>query len=241
MSNRYTGGNKIAKRLLTGPEYEEECARILRNSGYKDIRFTKATGDQGLDITAVKNGVRYGIQCKYYVGHPVGNKAVQEAYAGSGYYGCDRAVVMTNSTFTSGAVELAEELGVELWDNMEPGPGSYHQRLIRIAGEMEIILGIIFFIKMYFAGNTGQGISAGVSAAAAVAGAGIITGLAAVFNFRLPFLIFVCSVLSLAEGIIFISAGEVFMAACFIAAGLFEAAVLIILILRQMKPSDQQE
>lgn len=66
-------------------------------------------------MIAYKNGEKYGIQCKYYT-HTVGNKAVQEAYSGAGFYDCDHAVVMTNSTFSRAARELAEKLDVELME-----------------------------------------------------------------------------------------------------------------------------
>lgn len=47
---------------------------------------------------------------------PVGNNAVQEAFAGKSFYVCHVAVVMTNSTFTDSARQLASQLGVILWD-----------------------------------------------------------------------------------------------------------------------------
>ena len=50
----------------------------------------------------------------------MGNKAVQEVYAAAAFYGCDCAAVMTNNTFTKGARELAESLGVELMPGIEP-------------------------------------------------------------------------------------------------------------------------
>ena len=59
--------------------------------------------------------LKYGIQCKNYTGK-IGNTAVQEAYAGKSFYDCDIAVVLTNSTFTKSAVQLAESIGVMLWD-----------------------------------------------------------------------------------------------------------------------------
>jgi restriction system protein len=68
-----------------------------------------------VDITATKGGVNYAFQCKRYVS-PVGVKAVQEVFAGSRKYGADRAVVVTNSTYTPNAKTLANDLGVTLWD-----------------------------------------------------------------------------------------------------------------------------
>jgi HJR/Mrr/RecB family endonuclease len=68
----------------------------------------------------------YAIQCKNYAGH-IPNKAVQEAYAGARFYGCDVPVVLTNSYFYPSATELGDEIGVELWDR------DTLKRLIRIA------------------------------------------------------------------------------------------------------------
>lgn len=102
---------------MDGHEYEHACAQYLKRTGFTNVQVTKASGDQGIDVIATK-GKKYGIQCKYYTGN-VGNKAVQEAYAGAKFYGCDVAVVMTNSTFTKSAKELAEKLGVELWEKKE--------------------------------------------------------------------------------------------------------------------------
>ena len=103
---------------MTGLEFEEYCVDVLRSNGYTDVKITKASGDQGIDILATKGVLRYAVQCKYY-SSSVGNSAVQEAYAGMTFYDCDVAMVMTNSTFTRGAEELAESIGVELWENVE--------------------------------------------------------------------------------------------------------------------------
>ncbi len=99
---------------MTGLEYEERCARRLRRCGFSGVTLTGGSGDQGVDILCKRKGVRYAVQCKYYR-RPVGNHAVQEAYTGAAYYGCDYAVVLTNSTFTPAAEELAESTGVLLW------------------------------------------------------------------------------------------------------------------------------
>lgn len=100
---------------MSGVEFERFCMRVLEANGYSDIEDTKATGDQGLDILATRDGVRFGIQCKCYSSH-IGNKAVQEALAGKTYYGCHVVAVLTNSYFTSSAIELADKSNVVLWD-----------------------------------------------------------------------------------------------------------------------------
>ncbi len=99
---------------MTGQEYEERCARMLRRCGFDRVTLTRGSGDQGVDILARRKGARYAIQCKHYA-RPVGNKAVQEAFAGAAHYGCDYAAVLTNSTFTPAAEELADSTGVLLW------------------------------------------------------------------------------------------------------------------------------
>lgn len=98
---------------MTGHEYEYAVANYLREQGYYDVEVTQASGDYGIDVLARKGGHRYAVQCKYYSG-TVGISAVQEAVAGMAIYGCDRAMVVTNSTFTKAAKELAEANDVVL-------------------------------------------------------------------------------------------------------------------------------
>ncbi|MBR7000651.1 MAG: restriction endonuclease [Lachnospiraceae bacterium] len=103
---------------MNGYEYELACAEYLRKKGFRDVSVTQASRDQGADIIAFRKKEKCAVQCKYYQS-PVGNKAVQEVYAAATYYGCDRAIVMTNSTFTKGAIELAESLQVELMPGVD--------------------------------------------------------------------------------------------------------------------------
>jgi Restriction endonuclease len=70
-------------------------------------------GTKGVDVIARKDGISVAIQCKRY-SNPVGNKAVQEVFAGKGYVGADIGVVVSNTTFTPQAKELASNLGVLL-------------------------------------------------------------------------------------------------------------------------------
>lgn len=100
---------------LTGEEFEQYVALLLADHHYRHIEITKGSGDQGVDILCERNGQTYAIQCKNYAG-AVGNFAVQEAYAGAEFYGCDIPVVVCPGTFTRGAIELAESTGVTLWD-----------------------------------------------------------------------------------------------------------------------------
>ena len=100
---------------MDGHEFEQFTADLLRKLGYERVEVTPGSGDQGVDVIAVKDGKRYAIQCKRYA-QKLGNKPVQEVFAGKTIYGCSVAVVLTNNYFTEGAKEAARSTGVELWD-----------------------------------------------------------------------------------------------------------------------------
>lgn len=101
--------------LMEGHEFEYYCADLLRKNGFHDVEVTRGSGDQGIDVIAYKDGMKYGIQCKCY-NSDIGNKAVQEAFAGKTFYGCHVAAVLTNRYFTKSAKELSESNKVLLWD-----------------------------------------------------------------------------------------------------------------------------
>ena len=101
--------------LMDGNEFEYAIADLLEKYGYSFVNVTRASGDDGLDIIASKNGQRVGFQCKCF-SSPVGNHAVQEAFTGKTMYGCDQAVVVTNNFFTPAAIKTAQATGVQLWD-----------------------------------------------------------------------------------------------------------------------------
>ena len=120
--------NRAARCMrLTGFEFEEYMAQVLKDNGFRHVEVTVECGDQGVDILAVRNGKTYAIQFKNYA-DMVGNKAVQEAYAGAQYYGCDIPVVVCPTDFTIPARELAESTGVELWD------GERLSHMMRVSG-----------------------------------------------------------------------------------------------------------
>lgn len=100
---------------MDGYSFEAWCAELLRKSGFTNVEITPGSGDQGVDVIAVKDGIRYAIQCKCY-SSDLGNTPVQEVRSGKDFYDCDVAVVMTNRYFTKGAKQLAEKTMVRLWD-----------------------------------------------------------------------------------------------------------------------------
>lgn len=103
---------------MDGHEFEHFCALILLKNGFSQAVVTPGSGDQGVDILAVKDNIKYAVQCKCFA-TPLGNKPIQEVHAGKAFYSCHVGVVMTNSTFTPGAIALAQATGTLLWDRTE--------------------------------------------------------------------------------------------------------------------------
>ena len=100
---------------MSGIEFEQYCVRLLIANGFTNVSTTSASNDQGVDILAEKEHVKYAIQCKCYSSQ-LGNTPIQEVNAGKQFYKANVAVVMTNSSFTSGGKDAATATGVVLWD-----------------------------------------------------------------------------------------------------------------------------
>lgn len=100
---------------MEGHSFEYFCAELLEKNGFSNVEVTKGSGDQGVDIIALKDGIKYAIQCKNYASK-LGNTPIQEVNAGKLFYNCHVGAVMTNSTFTPAAEQLAASTNVLLWD-----------------------------------------------------------------------------------------------------------------------------
>lgn len=101
-------------RSMRGVEFELFIKRAIEAHGFT-VKTTNTTGDQGVDLIASKHGHKVAIQVKGYSGS-VGNNAVQQAYSGMAYYGCNLCAVITNSYFTSSAITLSRSTGCQLID-----------------------------------------------------------------------------------------------------------------------------
>ncbi len=107
-----SGLAKIDK--MTGIQFERFLKAHFESLGYK-VTLTPASNDYGADLILKKDGEKIAVQAKRYNGK-VNNKAVQEIAAAMGYYKCNKGMVVTNSFYTSNAVNLAKECKIELWD-----------------------------------------------------------------------------------------------------------------------------
>jgi len=102
---------------LNGYDFEKYLQGIFDFLGYIVIQ-TPLSNDQGADLIISKDNEKIVVQAKKY-NNSVTNTAIQEAVASIKHYGADRAMVVTNSTFTKSAIELAASNNVELWDGLK--------------------------------------------------------------------------------------------------------------------------
>lgn len=86
-------------------EFEAFCMEKLSRAGWT-ATLTAAGADQGVDVIADKNGVRFVLQCKMWA-QPISNAAVQEIAAARAHEKAHYAAVVTNSSYTSAAHQLA--------------------------------------------------------------------------------------------------------------------------------------
>lgn len=99
---------------LTGQDFEKLLCRLFEAMGYT-VQLVGKSGDQGGDLIANKVEERILIQAKRYTNaDTVGNEAIQQAVAAKKYYDCNKCMVVTCSSFTPAAIELAKVDEVEL-------------------------------------------------------------------------------------------------------------------------------
>jgi restriction system protein len=97
---------------LDGPGFERFLADFFSALGYR-VEQTEFY-DRAADLILVGDRGRIAVQAKRHA-DPVSERAVQAAVAAKAVYGCDHALVVTNSTFTAGARRLARATQVGLW------------------------------------------------------------------------------------------------------------------------------
>ena len=105
----------VTLRKLTPDAFERLCQRLLRESGFVEVKVTGRTGDGGIDgVGRVKIGGLLGFpivfQCKRYQGS-VGSNIVRE-FRGAMMGRADRGLILTTGTFTRDARQEATRDGV---------------------------------------------------------------------------------------------------------------------------------
>jgi restriction system protein len=103
---------------LSGVDFEVYLTRLLKKLGFEDVTGTPATGDQGADLLAKKDGRKIAIQAKRYKGR-VGNETVQEVVGALKFYKADEGWVITSGRFTQSARALAQANDIHLVDGLD--------------------------------------------------------------------------------------------------------------------------
>lgn len=109
---KHIHSSQTSAESMSWDEFEYFVADWLKDRGYTDVQLTEHY-DLGVDIVARKDGVTWGVQVKHYNGL-VGINAVRQVVVALKMYGCDRAMVVTNSTFSRPAIEPARSQGCML-------------------------------------------------------------------------------------------------------------------------------
>lgn len=109
-------GNKVVTiadlDMLSGVDFESFLSHLFIKLGYQTT-ITPASNDYGVDLIVTKNDETIAIQAKRYSeGNSVGISAIQEAIGGMNFYKTDKAMVITTSSYTQNAQNLAKESGV---------------------------------------------------------------------------------------------------------------------------------
>lgn len=103
---------------LSPERFEHEIAAMLRRSGWSQVRWIGGTGDNGADVIGIdSHGRRTVVQCKRYAPNGrVGSPVIQTTIGALAIYRCDRALVITTGGYTPAAIDLAEQMDVQLVD-----------------------------------------------------------------------------------------------------------------------------
>jgi restriction system protein len=102
---------------MTGPEFEQYVAGLMRRTGFRAVQVTGQAADLGADITAAApDGRRVVVQCKRYAGS-VGSPHVQRLN-GTAWtiHRAEVTMLVTTGRLTSHALDLAVQCGITVID-----------------------------------------------------------------------------------------------------------------------------
>ena len=99
---------------ISRTEFENYIIRLLTHRGFK-VETTNATLDLGINMIAKKNDHKYAVQINRQTGS-VSRLLVSDIDREKHRYGCDKAMLITNSYFSEDVIELAKSTGCELVD-----------------------------------------------------------------------------------------------------------------------------
>lgn len=106
LAARQTLGGLLA---MTPDDFERFVARLLVDSGYREVKHSGKSGDQGVDVHAIMPDGRYVIvQCKLYTpGNIVGAPVMQQFLGAVVQHGAHLGMFVTTSDFSQPAQTMA--------------------------------------------------------------------------------------------------------------------------------------
>ena len=96
-------------------QFEELVCEYFRKEGYK-TEMTSYNNDYGVDIFASKGKVKIAVQAKMFGGttRKINRQVVMELHGAKDFFDCTKAVIVTNGTFLSTAIEVAKKLKIQI-------------------------------------------------------------------------------------------------------------------------------
>jgi|ERR1700722_1965803 len=117
MVERFRNSNIRMVDTMNGKTFEIFLVSVFTREGYI-VKLVGGTGDFGADLILRRGDHKSVVQAKRYAGN-VGVDAVQEVAAARAHYKANRAIVVTNSHYTSAARALAKSNSVDLWERTD--------------------------------------------------------------------------------------------------------------------------
>lgn len=151
-----------------GEEFEEIVAEYYRRRGYK-AELTLPSHDYGADIILFHyskfpfhNDKKIVVQAKYLSNGNVPIDAVQEVAGAIKHYNADEGWVITNSSYTNSAIQLAKSNNIQLIDNFVDDKEPSYQNKIPYQTIAALVIGLFLIIAflvivlpiLYSGGNT---------------------------------------------------------------------------------------
>lgn len=100
---------------MTPRQFEELVCEHYRKQGYK-TEITPSSGDYGVDVFATKGKEKLAIQAKMYGSstRKINRQCVMELHGAKDYFDCTKAIIATDGTFLTDAIQVAEKLNIDI-------------------------------------------------------------------------------------------------------------------------------
>lgn len=100
---------------MTPKQYEDYIGTLFAQKGY-NVTVSPLSNDWGLDVIAIKDDEKIGIQAKMYgkSSRSVNRRVIMELYGASAYQDCTRTILATNGNILPDAIKVANKLGIEI-------------------------------------------------------------------------------------------------------------------------------